>query len=291
MTRLLVTGATGQVGTELVALAAAAGHDVVGAAHGSGPDDLDLADPAATADLVRRVAPEVVVHAAAWTNVDGCELDPARAEAVNGAGTAAVAAGARAVGARVLYLSTDYVFGGTADAYDEAAEAAPLSAYGRSKLAGERALGPGDAVVRTSWVCGRHGANVVRSVLRLAAEGTPLRFVDDQVGRPTFVESLAPALLHLATRPSATGVFHATNATTLSWYGFVRAILAAAGHDPDLVRPIRTAELRPPRPAPRPARSVLVGDRLAATGHPPLPPVEGPLARLVADLRRQHPDT
>jgi dTDP-4-dehydrorhamnose reductase len=283
VTRLLVTGASGQLGTELLLAAAAAGHDTTGVTH-RGDRALELTDAAAVRDAVERAEPEVIVHAAAWTAVDACEDDPVRAMAVNGDGTANVVAGARAVGARVLYVSTDYVFDGSkVGPYVEDDTPAPQSAYGRSKLAGERALGDDDTIVRTSWVCGAHGPNMVATILRVAANQPELRFVDDQVGNPTFTADLAPAILDLVTA-GATGVFHLTNAGTTSWYGFARAVLAASGQDPDRVRPITTAELDPPRPAPRPANSALADTRRAALGLGPLPRFEDSLAALVERL-------
>jgi dTDP-4-dehydrorhamnose reductase len=204
--------------------------------------------------------------------------------AVNALGTRHVAEGARQVGAHLCYLSTDYVFDGRATRpYTEWDEPNPLCVYGRSKLAGEAELDPGHAVVRTSWVCGRHGANIVHTVLRLAAEGASLRFVDDQLGCPTFTSDLAEVVrsLALSRRP---GVFHVTNQGPTTWFGFARAIMAAAGHDPDRVEAVTTDDLRPRRPAPRPANSVLDNAALRLSGLPPLPPWQEPLHRLVKEL-------
>ncbi len=286
--RLVITGARGQVGTQLVDLARERGHHVVGLAHG-GSGGLELTDPGSVRAAIEAASPEVIVHAAAWTDVDGCELDEDRAMAVNAEGTGHVVAAARAAGARVVLVSTDYVFGGHAPDHDETATVDPRSAYGRSKVAGEQALGGEDAIVRTSWVCGRHGPNAVRTVLRLAQRGAPLRFVDDQIGRPTFVDDLAPALLHVA-EAGLSGTIHASNATTLSWHGFARAIVEAAGLDPDVVEPIATGDLDPPRPATRPARSVLVGTALDRSGHGSLPPMDASLARLVDAILRERPE-
>lgn len=283
MTRLLVTGGGGQLGTDLVAAARAAGHEVRSFSR-TGELAGDVTDAEAVRRAMAAAAPEVVVHAAAWTAVDDCEADPERALAINGGGTAHVVAAAREVGAHVAYVSTDYVFDGTkAEPYREDDAPAPTSAYGRSKLAGERALDPSDATVRISWVCGAHGANMVKTILRLAAGDGILRFVDDQVGHPTFTADLAPALLELALAREP-GTWHLTNQGAVSWYGFAREVLAAAGHDPDRVHPIATAELDPPRPAPRPANSVLANARWEATGRAPLDDFRIPLRRLVAEL-------
>jgi dTDP-4-dehydrorhamnose reductase len=230
---------------------------------------------------VEGVRPHVIVHAGAWTAVDACEGDPDRALAVNALGTRHVAEAARRFGAHVVYVSTDYVFDGTSTRpYVEWDPTNPVSVYGRSKLAGERELDPGSTVVRTSWVCGAHGANMVRTVLRLAQEPGPLQFVDDQRGSPTFTADLAGALAVLATE-RLPGTFHVTNGGVTSWYGFARAVLETAGYDPDRVEPITTAELDPPRPAPRPANSVLENAALRLMGMALLPDWRDALERLL----------
>jgi dTDP-4-dehydrorhamnose reductase len=284
LTRVLVTGAGGQLGRDLVEDLAANGggkaHDVVAADRAR----LDVTDRDAVLQAMVAFRPDVVVHAAAWTAVDACEGDPDRAMAVNTLGTRHVAEGARLVGAHVCYLSTDYVFDGRASRpYTEWDEPNPLSVYGRTKLAGERELAPRHSVVRTSWVCGRHGANIVHTVLRLAAEGGTLRFVDDQLGCPTFTFDLAPAVrsLALSRRP---GVYHVTNQGPTTWFNFARAIVAAAGHDPDRVEAVRTEDLRPPRPAPRPANSVLDNAAMRLSGLPLLPAWLDSLERLVKEI-------
>lgn len=280
--RLLATGAHGQLGTELVLAGEAAGHEVVGTDVRTGGADLTDAD--AVAALLAQVRPDAVVHAAAFTAVDRCETEPDLARAVNATATGYVARAAEAVGAHLVYVSTDYVFDGTkVGPYDEVDRPCPLSVYGRSKLEGELAVGPSATVARTSWVCGEHGPNMVRTVLRLVSEQPVLRFVDDQVGHPTFTADLAPMLLQLAEdRPG--GVVHTTNQGAVSWYEFVRAVLVVAGEDPDRVVPITTAELRPVPAAPRPANSVL-GDRVwRSLGHDPARHFSEPLRELVARL-------
>jgi dTDP-4-dehydrorhamnose reductase len=294
--RVLVTGAGGQLGTDVVAalsgrvptggrandpatgrLGARSPCDVIAADHAR----LDVTDRGAVLAVVEGVRPHVVVHAAAWTAVDACEGDPDRAMAVNALGTRHVAEAARRFGAHVVYVSTDYVFDGTSTRpYVEWDPTNPVSVYGRSKLAGEGELDPGSTVVRTSWVCGARGANMVRTVLRLAQEPGPLQFVDDQRGSPTFTADLAGALAVLATE-RLPGTFHVTNGGVTSWYGFARAVLEAAGHDPDRVEPITTAELDPPRPAPRPANSVLENAALRLMGMALLPDWPDALERLL----------
>ena len=180
--RVLITGAGGQVGTELVAAFGADGHhEVVGVDHAT----VDVADRDAVLGAITSFRPDAVVHPAAWTAVDACEGDPDRAFLVNALGTRHVAEGARRVGAPVFYVSTDYVFDGTKDApYLEWDDASPRSVYGASKLAGERELDAGSTVIRTSWVCGFHGGNMVKTILRLAGEHDTLSLRRRPAGPP-----------------------------------------------------------------------------------------------------------
>jgi dTDP-4-dehydrorhamnose reductase len=282
--RVLVTGAGGQVGTDVVAVFGRRPHHEV---TGAGRAALDVGDRDAVLAAVTGLQPDLIVHAAAWTAVDACEGDPDRAWRVNALGARHVAEAARVTGAHVVYLSTDYVFDGTAvGPYVEWDRPNPRSVYGRSKLAGEEEVLsglPGATVVRTSWVCGRHGSNMVKTVLRLTAGTGPLRFVDDQRGCPTFTDDLAGMLYHLgvARRP---GVFHVTNQGPTTWYGFARDVVAAAGGDVGRVEPIATAELDPPRPAPRPANSVLDNAALRLSGIDLLDDHHRPLERTVREL-------
>ena len=276
--RVLITGAGGQVGRELVEVFR--DHDVVAADH----HQLDVADRDAVLGLVTTAAPDAIVNSAAWTAVDANEGDPDRAWATNALAVRYLAEGARLVGARICQLSTDYVFDGTRpDPYVEWDPTNPVSMYGRSKLGGELELGPEHTVVRTSWVCGFHGANMVKTILRLAGEHDTLSFVDDQRGHPTFADDLAVVVRRLVVERRS-GLFHVTNQGAVSWYEFAREVLAAAGMDPDRVRPIATAELQPPRPAPRPANSVLDNAALRLAGLPLAPDFREPLARLVPRL-------
>jgi dTDP-4-dehydrorhamnose reductase len=280
--RILVTGAAGQLGTDVVA--AAGHHEVVAADHRR----LDVADRDEVLTAITTLAPDVIVHAAAWTAVDACEADPERAFRVNAFGSRNVAEGAAITGAHLVAVSTDYVFDGTKSGpYVEWDEPRPLSVYGRSKLAGERearGLVPAATVVRTSWVCGVHGSNMVKTVLRFAASGSgPLRFVDDQHGCPTFTEDLASMLIRLGVGKRS-GLFHVTNQAPTTWHRFARDVLAAAGMDPGRVEPITTAELDPPRAAPRPANSVLDNSALRFSGLPLLPDHHEPLERAVKAL-------
>jgi len=274
--KVLITGARGQLGHELVEVFDA--HDVVATDRSS----LDVADRDAVLDRVASLRPDAVVNAAAWTAVDECEGDPDRAFVVNALAVRWLAEACRGVGARLCQVSTDYVFDGTKDGpYDESDEPNPLSVYGRSKLAGEREAGDEALVVRTSWPFGLHGTNVVTTVLRLAAEHETLRFVDDQRGCPTAAEDLAAMIGRLVVE-GRSGTFHVTNAGAVSRFELAREILLAAGLDPDRVEPISSSKM--PRPAPRPANSVLDNAALRRAGIEPLGDFRDPLRRLVASL-------
>jgi dTDP-4-dehydrorhamnose reductase len=265
--RWLVTGAGGMLGRDLCAVLAAAGEpDVVTATRA----ELDITDPAAVRDAVGGA--DLVLNAAAWTDVDGAETAEEAATAVNGH---AVRVLAETAGKRLIHLSTDYVFAGTATTpYAEDAEPAPANAYGRGKAIGERAvLAAGGCVVRTAWLYGAHGSNFVRTMLRLAAERETVTVVDDQQGPPTWSYALARQVVALAGAVTAgragPGVYHGTAAGSTTWYGLARAVFAEAGLDPERVRP--TTSDRFPRPAARPAYSVLSHERWAGTGVAPLP--------------------
>ena len=278
--RVVVTGAGGQLGVELVEAGRAQGHDVVGLTR----EQLDIVDAAAVSASFRAIGPDVVVHAAAWTAVDACEEDPERAFVVNARGTRHVVEAAHEVGARVVYISTDYVFDGTkVGAYEVDDEPNPRSVYGASKLAGEESCSDDDVIVRISWVCGFHGSNMVKTIMRLAATHHELRFVDDQVGSPTFADDAAVAIMQLAARDRG-GIFHVTNTGVTSWYGFAGDVLEAMGMDRSRVKPITTAELQPPRPAERPHNSVLANGSLLDVGIGPLPEYRASLRRLVRRL-------
>jgi dTDP-4-dehydrorhamnose reductase len=280
--KVLITGAGGQLGRDLQIHCEAKGDEVVAATHAA----LDVGDRDAVYQAITGVRPDVVLHAGAYTAVDACEGDPDTAYRVNALGTRWVADASRRVGSHLCYVSTDYVFDGAKDdPYVEWDRPNPQSVYGRSKWGGEQELAAhalGASVVRTSWVCGEHGNNMVKTVLRLA-ERPELAFVDDQRGHPSFTADLAVGIRRLAAA-RVPGLFHMTNQGAVSWYEFVAAILDAAGQDPAKVRPIKTADLDPPRPAPRPANSVLDNAALRLAGFPLLPHYRESLDRLVARL-------
>jgi dTDP-4-dehydrorhamnose reductase len=283
--RVLVTGAGGQLGIDLVRFfEGQAHHDLIAATHSM----LDVGDRDQVMSAVTAAAPQLIIHAAAWTAVDACESDPDRAWRVNSLGCRHVADAARTAGAHLVAVSTDYVFDGTSTSpYNEWDRTNPCSVYGRSKLGGEedvRSLLPGSTIVRTSWVCGANGSNMVKTVLRLASSGSgPLHFVDDQHGCPTFTEDLASMLarLGLARLP---GTFHVTNQGPTTWFGFAQEVLRAAGLEASHVEPISTDQLDPPRPARRPANSVLDNAALRLSGLPLLPDFREPLERTVKTL-------
>jgi dTDP-4-dehydrorhamnose reductase len=274
--RLLVTGAGGMLGRDVVRAAEAAGHDVAAFARA----DLDVTDAAAVRGAVEASAPDAVVNCAAWTDVDGAEAHEEAATLVNGVGAGQVADAATAAGAGVVHVSSDYVFDGTKDRpYVESDPTAPLSAYGRGKLAGERAVLEGDgarAVVRSSWLFGAGGSNFVETMLRLGEERGEVRVVGDQIGCPTYTGHLAPALVALAAG-GATGLFHVAGVGAASWHGFAREIFAAVGLPVEL-HETTTDEF--PRPAPRPAFSVLASERRDA---PRLAPWQDGLAAYLAE--------
>ena len=279
--KVLITGAAGQLGTDLALSANHAGLEVVGTTHA----DLDITDKEQVARKIASVSPEAIIHAAAWTAVDACESDPQKAMAVNRDGTANIVSAARAVGARVIYISTDYVFDGTKPTpYLESDLPNPKSVYGASKLAGERELDlTQDAVVRVSWVCGEHGANMVKTILRLASTSPTLTFVDDQIGSPTFTSDAAPVIVDFAVNQRI-GIWHVTNQGFTSWFGFAQDVLIAAGLDPSRVLSTSTADLRPQRPAERPANSVLENSKMREGDLTLLDDYHTPLQRLVDRL-------
>jgi dTDP-4-dehydrorhamnose reductase len=279
--RVALTGASGMLGTEVRRAAAARGVDLVAWDRSS----FDVTAEDAVRRNVVAARPDLVIHAAAWTDVDGCEGDPARAMRENGEGAANVAEACAESGARMILVSTDYVFpGDRPEPWREADAPAPLSAYGRSKLAGERAvakiLGGRGAIARTAWVYADHGKNFLLTMIRLGRERDEVRVVDDQRGSPTFAADLANALLDLAAREVG-GVYHVTNSGSVTWCGFARAIFERAGL-PVKVTPVTTAEF--PRPAPRPANSVLAETRFAGEGIPAMAPWDDALQRCLSRL-------
>lgn len=283
--RVLVTGAGGQLGLDLVD--AFADHDVTGLTRA----ELDVRDEAAVAAAVAGLRPGLVVNAAAWTDVDGCEADPEAAHRANALGPWWLARACDRVGATLVTFSTDYVFDGVAPvasdrtprAWTEQDPVGPLSVYGRSKLAGEalvRETLDAHHIVRTAWVSGARGRNFVRTMLRLGAEGGQVRVVDDQIGSPTFTRDLAAAVRRLAVS-GRHGTVHLVNEGRASWFEVAAAVFEGAGLDVELT-PQATAAVA--RPARRPAWSVLDTTHARTMGIGPLPEWRDGLARLLDEL-------
>ena len=264
--RLLITGAAGMLGQDLVAAAGSGGFDCVALTRAQ----LDITDPAAARAIVASAAPDAVVNCAAWSDVDGAESHEADAWAVNATGAGNLARAAAESGAWTIHISSDYVFDGSKrEPYVESDAIGPRSAYGRSKLAGEQAVAAAapvaHTIIRTSWLFGAGGQCFPATILRIAGERDQLSVVDDQVGCPTFAGHLAKAILDIAeARPP--GILHVAGAGACSWFGFAKEIVTAAGLD-TAVLPCSTDEM--PRPATRPAYSVLGTERPDAA--PPLP--------------------
>jgi dTDP-4-dehydrorhamnose reductase len=275
---ILVTGGAGQLGTAF--------RQVVPQARFIDVTDLDLTDLEGLAAALEELLPEIIVNCAAYNGVDRAEEEEALATTINGAAVAVMAE--HAVRRRVPFLtfSTDYVFAGDGqEPYLESSPTDPINAYGRSKLAGERAalaVCPEALVVRTSWLVSGTHPNFVATILRLAAKGV-VRVVDDQRGCPTMVDDLAPAAW-AALRAGASGLLHLTNSGETTWFRFARAAVGRAGLDPERVVPCTTADY--PTPARRPAYSVLGSERRGPLGLPDLPGWEESLPAVVEGLRR-----
>lgn len=296
--RIVITGAGGQVGGFLAGRAVRAGREVLALTSAQ----WDITDATAAERIVQ--AGDVVINCAAYTNVDAAESDPEAAFAVNATGPERVAAACAGVGARLIHISTDYVFSGDFGFLGEGAaprpyelddQTGPLSVYGRSKLAGEKAVlaaSPDAIVVRTAWVYTgsiRPGGNdFVATMRRLAERGDSVEVVDDQIGSPTYVADLADALLQVVDGRISGRVLHAANRGAVSRYEQARAVFAEIGADPARVRPVSSAEN--PRPAVRPRYSALSGADSARAGLTPLRDWRDALAAALADAPRDAPD-
>lgn len=272
---LLVTGSRGQLGGALLAAAAARGVP----AEGHDLDTLDITDPVAVERAVLRLRPSAIVNCAAMTDVDRCESEPDAATRINGLAVGNLARAADLAGATLVQISTDYVFPGTgANPWREDDPVDPVNAYGRSKALGESLARTArrHLVVRTAWLFGPGGRNFVEAILgRIAGGATALDVVDDQRGCPTYAPDLAEAILDLLER-NARGVVHGVNDGATTWFGFARAIAARAAPEVE-IRPVPTSAV--PRPARRPANSVLATERLRALLGRSLPPWEDALDR------------
>ncbi|MCM3661095.1 dTDP-4-dehydrorhamnose reductase [Georgenia satyanarayanai] len=264
--RWLVTGAGGMLGSDLCEQLRRRGADL----RSYDRSTLDVTDPSHVAQLVRDV--DVVVNCAAWTAVDDAETRESEAFALNAVAPQLLARAARLAGARMVQVSTDYVFAGDGERpYPESAPVAPRSAYGRTKAAGEwavRAEAPDHLVVRTAWLYGAHGQCFPKTMARLAAERDELTVVADQMGQPTWTADLADLILRLVEADAVPGTYHGTASGAVSWHGFTQEIVRSLGKDPAMVAPTTSEAFQ--RPAPRPAYSVLGHDALLAAGVEPI---------------------
>lgn len=266
--RWLITGAAGQVGSDL--LRTIGDEDVCAVTH----TELNITNAAAVDDLVTGYVPDVVVNAAAYTAVDAAESDEAAAYEVNARGPGVIAAALARHGGRLVHISTDYVFAGDADRpYEVDDPPQPRSAYGRTKLAGEHAvleiLPASSYVVRTAWVYGAAGGNFVKTMVALERQRDTVSVVDDQRGAPTWSADLARGLVELARSAAPPGTYHCTSSGDTTWFGLTREIFLQLGADPSRVLPTTTDAF--PRPAPRPAYSVLSPAAWLAAGLGPMP--------------------
>ena len=283
MMKVLVTGYAGQLGWDTVRLLEARGIEC----RGVDAEDFDLTDAQAVRNYVQAYRPTAIVHCAAYTNVDKAESQPEICAAVNGMGTVNLVRAALSVGAKVVFISTDYVFPGTGNTPWQINDPyGPVNVYGMSKVQGEdavRSLMTRFFILRTSWVYGKNGHNFVRTMLRLGKEKKEIRVVNDQVGSPTYTKDLARVICDMLPTEKY-GIYHVRNEGYLSWYEFAKMIMDKAGL-PCQVLPVPSSEY--PAPARRPLNSRLDGSKLAEAGFEPMPAVENALDRYLKELREE----
>ncbi|MBR3334682.1 MAG: dTDP-4-dehydrorhamnose reductase [Clostridia bacterium] len=281
--RVLVTGYAGQLGFDTVRLLEQRGIEC----RGVDVQDFDLTDGRAVRDYVRTYRPTAIVHCAAYTNVDKAESQPEICAAVNGMGTVNIVRAALSVGAKVVFISTDYVFPGTGDKPWKINDAyGPRNVYGMSKVQGEdavRSLMTRYFILRTSWVFGKNGHNFVRTMIRLGKEKKEIRVVDDQIGSPTYTRDLARVICDMLPTEKY-GIYHVRNEGFVSWFQFAKMIMEKTGL-PCRVLPVPSSEY--PTPAKRPLNSRLDGSRLAEAGFEPMPTVESALDRYLDEIRNE----
>ena len=285
--RILVTGSTGQLGFEVLGAFSQSGHEIMAPAR----QELDFLNPDEVADRVRRLQPDWVINCAAYTQVDRAESEVEHAFVINRDSVAQLAGAVAGYGGNLLQVSTDFVFDGEQSRpYREEDDARPLGVYGRSKWEGEqavRAVLPEAIILRTAWVYGIHGHNFVKTILRVAREGKPLKVVNDQLGSPTWARDIAGAIRALV-QHRARGTYHYTNAGSTSWHGFASAILAEATEagfalKTDSVEAISTSGY--PTPARRPAYSVLDTGKIESLLTAPIPHWRDSLNRMLKELQ------
>ncbi len=285
--RILVTGSTGQVGSEVLRAFSHSGHELIA----PGRRELDFLSPERVAGQVRRLQADWVINCAAFTQVDQAESEVEQAFVVNRDSAAGLAGAVADYGGQLLHVSTDFIFDGRQSRpYREADAANPLSVYGRSKWEGEQAIRaalPEATILRTAWVYGVHGRNFVKTILRIAGEGRPLRVIDDQFGSPTWARDIAGAIKALV-QHQARGTYHYTDAGSTSWHGFATAILAGAT-EAGFTLGTTTVEAIPtsgyPTPAARPAYSVLDTGKIQSLLEAPIPHWQESLNRMLKELR------
>ncbi|GGG63372.1 NAD(P)-dependent oxidoreductase [Paenibacillus radicis (ex Gao et al. 2016)] len=278
--KIVVTGANGQLGRELVEGKFEENTvEIIGFSR----NELDITNLLHCRDVLAKHRPDIVIHCAAYTAVDQAESEPDEAFRVNSAGTRNVAVAAREIGAKLCYISTDYVFDGTATVpYNEFDRTHPQTVYGKSKLAGEFAvqtLHDRFFIVRTSWVFGKYGNNFVKTMLRLGKEKDRLKVVADQIGSPTYTYDLAAFLIELV-QTDYYGIYHVSNTESCSWFGFAKAIFEDSS-TPIHLEPCTTEEF--PRPAPRPFFSVMDHSAIRSNGFTPLRPWREALQHFLKD--------
>ena len=279
--RVLVTGYAGQLGYDTIRLLEARGIEC----RGVDMQDFDLTDGQAVKDYVQTYRPNAIVHCAAYTNVDKAESQPEICAAVNGMGTVNIVRAALSVGAKVVFISTDYVFPGTGDQPWKINDAyGPRNVYGMSKVQGEdavRSLMTRYFILRTSWVFGKNGHNFVRTMIRLGKEKKEIRVVDDQIGSPTYTRDLARVICDMLPTEKY-GIYHVRNEGFISWFEFAKMIMEKA-HLSCRVLPVPSSEY--PTPAKRPLNSRMDGSKLAEAGFEPMPSVEDALDRYLEEIQ------
>lgn len=280
--RILVTGASGQLGQDVVLLLHESDHEV----KACGRSELDIADQQQCEKVIGEYRPEAIIHCAAYTAVDAAEEDVDGAYRINASGTRNIAVAAEKVGSKLVYISTDYVFDGQADRpYREYDNTSPQTVYGESKRAGEiltQTLNSKYFIVRTSWVYGQYGGNFVKTMLKLGAEKDSLSVVHDQIGSPTYTVDLARFLLQLI-QTEKYGIYHASNSGHCSWHEFAQAIFETVGLQVNVL-PVTTEQF--PRPAKRPAYSVMDHTAIRANDLQDLPHWRDGLERFLAEVKQ-----
>lgn len=283
--RVVITGASGQLGSDLRELLAQEQKLEV---YPFSRQELDITKQTLIEKLIRDIKPDIILHCAAYTNVDECQLDPSLAFTVNALGSRNIAVEANKYGSKLVYVSTDYVFDGKANIpYHEFSQTNPLSIYGQSKLAGEemvRHLCNRFFILRTSWLYGISGNNFVKTILRIAQGKDQLTVVDDQIGCPTYSKDLAKFIIELMST-EAFGLYHVSNTGYCSWFEFACAILDLYGLKDKEVKPIKTAELN--RPAPRPNYSGLTSLTISSAGLSSLPHWKDSLCHFISELKKE----